>query len=123
MAVLRVIADGTKGNAGLCIKSVAELAARAGVCHRLAQYAVRLAEREGLLTVQERRQKGAPNLVNIVRIVCADWLTWLKARRVQKFAPHDQKVSMKRQKEGWSRSLRSALGAFKGFEQRPKGVG
>jgi hypothetical protein len=35
MAVLRVIADGTKGNAGLCIKSVAELAARAGVCHRL----------------------------------------------------------------------------------------
>ena len=31
-----------KGNAGQCIKSVAEIAARAGVCHRLAQYAIRL---------------------------------------------------------------------------------
>jgi len=81
LAVLRVIADGTKGNARQCVRSVAEIAARAGVCHRLAQYAIRLAEREGLLTVEERRQRGRPNLVNIVRIICADWLDWLKGMR------------------------------------------
>ena len=120
MAVLRVIADGTKGNAGLCIKSVAELAARAGVCHRLAQYAVRLAEREGLLTVQERRQKGAPNLVNIVRIVCAEWLAWLKGRRgCKKVHSTTNRFSLKKEIEGWSDSFRPLATERDGFEHPP----
>jgi len=81
MAVLRVVADATGRNGAHCVKSVAEIAARAGVCHRLAQYTLRLAEAEGLIEVQERRQHGAPNLANIVRIICVDWLAWLKGRR------------------------------------------
>jgi len=81
MAVLRVVADATGRNGAHCAKSVAEIAARAGVCHRLAQYTLRLAEAEGLIEVEERRRHGAPNLANIVRIICADWLAWLKGRR------------------------------------------
>lgn len=120
MAVLKIIADATKRNGGQCTKSVAEIAARAGVCHRLAQYVIRLAEREGLLTVQERRQKGLPNLFNIVRIICADWLLWLKGRRgCKNLRLTTKKVSMKEYGEGWSRSLRPTLG----FEHPPpKGI-
>lgn len=101
MAVLKVVADATRGNGAQCIKSVAEIAARAGVCHRLAQYVLRLAERQGLIAVEERPQRGAPNLVNIVRIICADWLDWLKGRRgCKKVRPTDNRFSLKREIEG-----------------------
>jgi hypothetical protein len=119
MAVLKVVADATRGNGAQCIKSVAEIAARAGVCHRLAQYA----EREGLLTVQERPQRGQPNLVNIVRIICADWLTWLRRRRgCRNMRLTPKKVSNTVQDEGWSRSLRPILGVSLGFEHPPPKV-
>lgn len=120
MAVLRVIADATRGNGGQCLKSVAEIAARAGVCHRLAQYAIRLAEREGLLTVQGRPQRGLPNLVNIVRIVCADWLAWVKRMGgCKNLRLTQQKVSISGRVEGWSRSLRPTQGVILGFEHPP----
>lgn len=77
MAVLRIVADEAKQNAAQCSKSIAEIAARAGVCHRLAQYTLRLAERHRLVAVEHRPQRGAPNLVSIVRIVCGKWLAWL----------------------------------------------
>lgn len=120
MAVFRVIADAAKGNGAQCIKSVAEIAARAGVCHRLAQYAIRLAAREGLLTVQERPQRGLPNLVNIVRIVCADWLAWLKrGRGCKKLRLTANRFSREKKGEGWSRSLRPDIGVFLGFQHPP----
>lgn len=120
MAVLKVIADATRGNGAQCIKSVAEIAARAGVCHRLAQYVIRLAEREGLLTVELRPQRGLPNLVNIVRIICADWLTWLKGRRgCKNLRLTTKKISTKGYTEGWSRSLRPVLGLE---HPPPKGI-
>lgn len=120
MAVLKIIADAAKGNGAQCIKSVAEIAARAGVCHRLAQYAIRLAEREGLLTVQERPQRGLPNLVNIVRIVCADWLAWLTRKIGCKvLRPTGKRFSTESKGEGWSRSFRPV----RGFEHPPpKGI-
>jgi hypothetical protein len=57
LAVLRVVGDeiARNGACGLCIDAIA---ARAGVCRRLAQGAIRLAEGDGLLTIQERRQQG-----------------------------------------------------------------
>jgi hypothetical protein len=123
MAVLRVVADAAKGNGAQCVKSVAEIAARAGVCHRLAQYTIRLAECEGLVVVEERRQHGAPNLVNIVRIICDDWLSWLKGRRgnrgCRKVRSTTNRFSVKREKAGWSRALRPVLEGFQGPEHPP----
>jgi hypothetical protein len=51
LAVLRVVGDemARHGACGLCIDAIA---ARAGVCRRLAQAAIRLAEGDGLLTIQ-----------------------------------------------------------------------
>src|SRR4051812_25180632 len=53
------------------------LAARAGVCRRMVQAALREAARLGLLTIEERRREGRRNLPNVVRIVAKDWTTWL----------------------------------------------
>ena len=59
-----------------------ELTARAGVCHSLAKRAVRLAELDGLITVQRRPLSGRKHLTNIIRIIRAEWLDWLaKGRR------------------------------------------
>ena len=57
LAVLRIVGDemARNGACGLCIDAIA---ARAGVCRRLAQGAIRLAEGDGLLTIQERRHQG-----------------------------------------------------------------
>lgn len=77
LAVLRIIADAVRDN-GQCVLPVDAIAARAGVCRRLAQNAIREAARQGLLTVQERRREGRRNDYNVVRIVSAEWLTWIK---------------------------------------------
>jgi hypothetical protein len=77
LAVLRVVADAVRDN-GQCILPVDAVAARAGVCRRLAQNAIREAARQGLLTVQERRREGRRNDYNVLRIVSVEWLTWIK---------------------------------------------
>src|SRR3712207_3530506 len=76
LAVLRIVGDEVRQH-GYCDRCVDEIAARAGVCRRLVQNAVREAARLGLLTVEERRREGRRNLPNIVRIVSREWLTWL----------------------------------------------
>jgi hypothetical protein len=47
------------------------------------QNAIRRARRFGLVTVLQRRRRALPSLTNIIRIVYAEWLTWLRrgARR------------------------------------------
>ncbi|WP_244027746.1 hypothetical protein [Methylobacterium sp. E-016] len=83
LAVLRIVGDevAAKGVCGLCIDAIA---ARAGVCRRLAQTAIRLAEGDGLLTIQERRHQGRKNEPNLLRIISREWQTWLRrARRVR----------------------------------------
>ncbi|WP_242568860.1 hypothetical protein, partial [Klebsiella pneumoniae] len=54
------------GACGLCIDAIA---ARAGVCRRWAQAAIRLAEGDGLLTIQERRHQGRKSDPNTIRII------------------------------------------------------
>jgi hypothetical protein len=76
LAVLRIIGDEVRQH-GQCDRCVDELAARAGVCRRLVQNAVREAARLGLLTVEERRREGRRNLPNLVRIVAKEWMLWL----------------------------------------------
>src|SRR3954449_4508129 len=57
LAVLRIIGDEVRQH-GQCDRCVDELAARAGVCRRMVQNAIREAARLGLLTVEERRREG-----------------------------------------------------------------
>ncbi|MCJ2136696.1 hypothetical protein MKK69_22040 [Methylobacterium sp. J-026] len=77
LAVLRIVGDemARNGACGLCIDAIA---ARAGVCRRLAQAAIRLAEGDGLLTIQERRHQGRKNEPNVIRIISREWLQWLR---------------------------------------------
>jgi hypothetical protein len=77
LAVLRIVADAVRDN-GQCVLPIDAIAARAGVCRRLAQNAIREAGRQGLLTIQERRREGRRNDFNVLRIVSAEWLAWIK---------------------------------------------
>ena len=82
-AVLRIVGDevAAKGVCGLCIDAIA---ARAGVCRRLAQGAIRLAEGDGLLTIEERRHEGRKNSPNLVRIISREWQAWMRRGGGQK---------------------------------------
>jgi len=77
LAVLRIVGDEVRGQ-GACGLTLAEIAARAGVCRRMAQSALREAAGLGLVTVQERRREGQVNLPNVVRVVSREWLVWLR---------------------------------------------
>jgi hypothetical protein len=50
LAVLRIVGDEVTAN-GTCDRSLAEIAARAGVCRKLAQLTLRMAAREGLIAI------------------------------------------------------------------------
>src|SRR3954454_11090900 len=76
LAVLRIIGDEVHQH-GHCDRCVDEIAARAGVCRRMVQNAIREAARLGLLTVEERRREGRRNLPNVIRIVSKEWAMWL----------------------------------------------
>ncbi|MCJ2121021.1 hypothetical protein [Methylobacterium sp. J-077] len=77
LAVLRIVGDEVARN-GACALCIDAIAARAGVCRRLAQVAIRLAEGDGLLTIQERRHQGRKSDPNVVRIISREWLQWLR---------------------------------------------
>jgi hypothetical protein len=79
LAVLRIVGYEVRRH-GHCDRCVDELAARAGVCRRLVQNALREAARLGLVTVEERRREGRRNLPNLIRVVSREWLTWLSRR-------------------------------------------
>src|SRR4051794_30406467 len=76
LAVLRIVGDEVRLH-GHCDRCVDELAARAGVCRRMVQTALREAARLKLLTIEERRREGRRNLPNVVRIVAKEWMLWL----------------------------------------------
>jgi hypothetical protein len=76
LAVLRIVGDEVRQH-GQCARCVDEIAARAGVCRRMVQNAIREAARLGLLAVEERRREGRRNLPNVVRIVAKEWISWL----------------------------------------------
>src|SRR5215218_6248983 len=76
LAVLQIIGDEVRQH-GHCDRCVDEIAARAGVCRRMVQTALREAARLGLLTIEERRREGRRNRPNVVRIVSKEWTSWL----------------------------------------------
>ena len=63
---------------GRCELPVDAIAAKAGVCRRTAQGALRLAERMGLIRIEERRREGARNMTNLVTVVSSEWRTWIE---------------------------------------------
>ena len=84
-AVLKIVADEVTAQkeCGLCIDAIA---ARAGVSVRLVQSAIRLAEGDGLLTIEERRRQGRKNDPNLIRIIDRDWQAWLRRGAQQQAA-------------------------------------
>src|SRR4051812_39470816 len=76
LAVLRIIGDEVRQH-GHCDRCVDEIAARAGVCRRMVQNAVREAAQLGLLAIEERRREGRRNLPNVLRIISKEWTSWL----------------------------------------------
>jgi hypothetical protein len=105
LAVLRVVVDEIVEN-GLCSRSLAEIAARAGVCRTTAQNAIRSAAKLGLLGIEERRRRGRKNLPNLVRVLSREWLAWIEMGggrradpdRVQKNRPHGHPDSRGRER-------------------------
>jgi len=89
LAVLRIVGDEVRGQ-GACGLTLAEIAARAGVCRRMVQSALREAAGLGLITIQERRRQGQVNLPNVVRVVSREWLQWLRIG-CKKSAPTDKR--------------------------------
>jgi hypothetical protein len=85
LAVLKVLSDEVLAH-GVSDRSLNELAARAGVCRSIAQRAVRLAELDGLVTVQRRPRSGRKHLTNVIRVVRAEWLDWLAKGRRKTYA-------------------------------------
>lgn len=75
-AVLSAVAHevSARGSCELCVDAIA---ANAGVCRRLVQAALRIAESLGFIAITERPQRGRKSLTNVVRIVSREWLAWL----------------------------------------------
>jgi hypothetical protein len=76
-AVLAVIAREVQ-RSGRCEFYLDKIAALAGVCRSTAQNALHEARRLGLLTVTERRRRGAKSLTNVIEIVSREWRAWLR---------------------------------------------
>jgi hypothetical protein len=43
----------------------------------MVQITIRKAAREGLLSIQERRRRGQPNLTNVLKVASREWRMWL----------------------------------------------
>lgn len=89
-AVLSVIATEFR-RAGSCSWPVDRIAAVAGVSRRSAQYAIRAAERYGLIRITARPRPGMKSDTNILTVISRDWIAWLRlsSDRVQKTARHE----------------------------------
>src|SRR3954466_1907906 len=95
LAVLRIIGDEVRQH-GHCARCVDEIAARAGVCRRMVQNAVREAARLGLLTIEERRRESRRNLPNVIRIVSKEWSTWLARGGRPSYPPAEPLIGCKK---------------------------
>ena len=79
-AVLAVVAREVRAR-GDCRLPIGRIAAEAGVCETTARRAIREARLAGLLTVEERRLTAWRSDTNVLRIVSAEWLSWLRLAR------------------------------------------
>lgn len=83
-AALSVVAQRCK-ESGFCVLCVDAIANIAGVGRTTVQNAIRKAsgrcsstdKRQPLISVRERPQTGGKNLPNVIKIICASWLSWI----------------------------------------------
>ena len=78
VAVLSVVGREAARGRPVCDWPMDRIAALAGVSRTVARGALRLAERLGLLRVQERRRRAARSETNVVTITAKGWWRWLK---------------------------------------------
>lgn len=77
LAALKIVADECLAH-GACDLSKNEIGARAGVCKTVVKRALKHAEVElTMISVQRRARSGRKHLTSIIRIIRAEWLTWL----------------------------------------------
>jgi hypothetical protein len=76
-SVLCIVAGEVKRQ-GICELAIDRVAALAGVCKTTVQTSMHEARRLGHIAITERPQRGRKSLTNVVRIVAADWLAWVK---------------------------------------------
>ena len=106
-AVLALVAAETTKRKD-CRLSIENLAAVAGVCRSTVKNAIREARQLGLLTVEERVITGFRNDTNIVRIVSAEWLAWLRlARRGDPLPNRSGQIAASPQQRGGVKSVTS----------------
>ncbi len=65
---------------GRCTKPYAEIADEAGCSRTWVKATMAFAARAGLLSVERRPRPGRKDDTNVVRILSADWLAWIKTR-------------------------------------------
>lgn len=76
-AALAVICGEIKHH-GVCDLAIDRIAAVAGVSRTTVQNALREARELGHIIVEARPRRGQKNLTNLVRVVSAEWVAWLK---------------------------------------------
>ncbi|MCT8970696.1 hypothetical protein [Microbaculum marinisediminis] len=81
MAVMAIIRDQVRRR-GFCALANSDIAKRAGLSGTtVVKRAVRTAKAAGLIHVKERRIARDRNLPNIITIVSAEWIAWLRLGR------------------------------------------
>jgi hypothetical protein len=76
-AVLSIVAGEVKHH-GVCDLPIDKIAALAGVCRTTVQTTLHEARRLLHLKITERPRPGRKSLTNVVEIMSAEWLTWIK---------------------------------------------
>jgi hypothetical protein len=97
LAVMKILADEVKAR-GSCRLPLDAIAARAGVCRRTAQQAIREAAGLGLVLIRETRRTAWLNAPNVVTVISPEWRTWLRlaspGSRMQKGSGHGHRSSI-----------------------------
>jgi predicted transcriptional regulator len=91
-AALAVIAVQVVKHAA-CTLTIPHIAALAGVSETTVRNAIREAKAMGLVTVEERRKTAWVSYPNTVRIVSAEWATWLRLTGAKARIPRLQEIT------------------------------
>jgi hypothetical protein len=92
MAVMRVVCD-EYVRAGGCELSLAEIAARAGVCRKTAKRATQNARDQRLISIEERPVRGQRHRSNLIRVISFEWLKWLRRGQDDEGSAHRNAVA------------------------------